>query len=220
VVVNEIAATLRAATAARPGKQIPPMSIAKTVTFPDRSQEMSEVSPERVWAVVSPPMELKEIDEIDVEWALDIISEIHELENAIADPTVVTEASEGVSDSVLRTARLAGASIGHIIVDEDDDVVDLEGHFNTDGPLFPKTGESLEAVLIALANERINELRATKEAKIVGFGAQRSDQRLNWRVAFWMSTEKRAINRAAEMNASRKSRSGENVRGMLATTSA
>jgi len=219
VVVHENAATSRAAATARPGKQIIIMSIIKTVVFPDRSSESSDVSPELIWAVVSPPLELEDIDEIDVEQTLSIISEIHELEVAMANPTVVTEASEDASDPVLRTARLAGTIVS-IIVDEDDDVVDVEGYLNADGPLFPKTGESLEAVLIAAADRRMMELRATSEATIVGFGAKPSDQRLNWHVTFWMGTEERAINRAAEMNARSNRRSGEKVRVMLATTSA
>jgi hypothetical protein len=193
------------------------MSIIKTVVFPDKSAETSDVSPTRLWAVTSPPMELEDIDEIDADRTLSIISEIHELREAVSNPTVETGPSEGTSNPVLREAWLANTT-PRLIVDEDDDVVDLDGHLNSDGPLFPKTGEPLEAALIARANERIEELRSTEEATIVGFGSKQIDDRLNWRVSFWMPTEESAIKRAAEMNESAKRRARGKAIVLLATT--
>jgi hypothetical protein len=196
------------------------MSLTKTVEFPDGTIARSDEKPRHLWVVAASPLSEARIREIDAAWHIALRGKIELLESAIANPVVEIEPTAANADPhapVLRNARLANSPLS-TVVDKDNEVVDLGSTANADKVLFPKSGESLEAVLLAQANAHMTELLRSEEASLASANSNLPDSRSAWHVVRWIAKEDRARKFAQQMNSLRPI--NEQVIVLLASASA
>ena len=181
------------------------MSVAKKIiTLPNGTVFSEDEHTDMLWAVIASPAQADLARKADETWLQTTLDKIDQLKAAIAAPEVrIEEASTANTPEtpVLIEAYL-GDSGASVLLDEDHDVVDLGDYVSDDGPLFPKTGQSVVEALTADAHRRIINLRrlAAEHTTNAESGSP-EDPRLSWRVVRWMGTEESAIKFMAKLGA-------------------
>ena len=179
------------------------MSVAKKIiTLPNGTVISENEHTDMLWAVIASPAQADLARKADETWLQTTLDKIDQLEAAIAAPQVRIEepSTANTPETPVLIEAYLGDSGASVLLDEDHDVVDFGVYASDDGPLFPKTGQSVVEALTADAHRQIIDLRllAAEHATNAESGSP-EDPRLSWRVVRWMGTEESAMKFMAKL---------------------